>query len=524
MRVAENGVHQNLLLSMQPEEQDAADPTKNEIDTESVREKAMNDSRLSMFFRQAPPGSDHGHVGGEVQDEILRFLEMENERSRERHNRHEINISKIYELPRVIERYDWEEDDDDEVVQEAFMAKMNNSNKGGESVETFNEIKRITRKERERHYDQQTFQFKASNVEEGGIEAAKSIYIPDGKNAATARNKGAREYSLLANDHHIHDSNEDSGNNEALFVSTEEKQCQKENNMQERAIDIIRKAYDLDNTKDTIQPDGTPLKVDIEAVCVDLSLNRSNSSLNFQGRRFERHELELLSEALRSNKSVKHLNLSHCDLRSKDARIITQFLTTNKSLKTLDLSNNVITATGAVGIKKHLRENRTLKTLLLSKNYLSDKGCKVLLDMLKENASVEILALDYNGVNDQGLLLEIMKAAEQNTIGTDSNKARTLQQKYDSLRLEHEKLKTEFKAYKKTATIGMLTPQERLKRIMAKNRPRRTGKSNWKRLSMVTKLRAKVSAKKIEGNDKVDVEKVRKVKRKRKKKRTSNVS
>ena len=70
----------------------------------------------------------------------------------------------------------------------------------------------------------------------------------------------------------------------------------------------------------------------------------------------------------------------------------------------------------------------------------------------------------------------------------------------------------------------MLTPQERLKRIMAKNRPRRTGKSNWKRLSMVTKLRAKVSAKKIEGNDKVDVEKVRKVKRKRKKKRTSNVS
>jgi hypothetical protein len=449
---------------------------------------------------------------------------MENERSKERHDRHKINISKIYELPRVIERYDWEKDDDDELVQEAFMAKMNNSNKGGKSVETFNEIKRITRKERERHYDQQNFEFKASTVEQGGIEPAKSMYSVDGKNATTARNKGAQEYSLLGNDDHLDDTNDGSGNIEALFVDTEGKQSQKEKNMRERAIDIIRKAYDLDNTKDTIQPDGTPLKVDIEAVCVDLSLNRSNSSLNFRGRRFERHELELLSEALRANKSVKHLNLSHCDLRSKDARIITQFLTTNKSLKTLDLSNNVITATGAVGIKKHLRENRTLKTLLLSKNYLSDKGCKVLLDMLKENASVEILALDYNGVNDQGLLLEIMKAAEQNTIGTDSNKARTLQQKYDSLRLEHEKLKTEFKAYKKTATIGMLTPQERLKRIMAKNRPRRTGKSNWKRLSMVTKLRAKVSAKKIEGNDKVDVEKVRKVKRKRKKKRTSNVS
>ena len=129
-------------------------------------------------------------------------------------------------------------------------------------------------------------------------------------------------------------------------MSTEEKQCQKENNMRERAIDIIRKAYDLDNTKDTIQPDGTPLKVDIEAVCVDLSLNRSNSSLNFQGRRFERHELELLSEALRSNKSVKHLNLSHCDLRSKDARIITQFLTTNKSLIAIEslMSDSLVNA------------------------------------------------------------------------------------------------------------------------------------------------------------------------------------
>ena len=82
-----------------------------------------------------------------MQEEIFRFLEMENERSKERHDRHKINISKIYELPRVIERYDWEKDDDDE-LGEAFMAKMNNSNKGGKSVETFNEIKRITRKER----------------------------------------------------------------------------------------------------------------------------------------------------------------------------------------------------------------------------------------------------------------------------------------------------------------------------------------------------------------------------------------
>ena len=157
MRVAENGVHQNLqLLSMQPEEQDAADPTKRKS-TQKALGKGYERLRLSMFFRQAPPGSDHGQVGGAVQDEIIRYLEMENERSKERHNRHEINISKIYELPRVMERYDWEEDDDDQMVQEAFMAKMNNSNKGGESVETFNEIKRITRKERERHYDQQTF-------------------------------------------------------------------------------------------------------------------------------------------------------------------------------------------------------------------------------------------------------------------------------------------------------------------------------------------------------------------------------
>ena len=78
MRVAENGVHQNLLLSMQRREQDAADTTRIEIDTESVREKAMKDSRLSIFFRQAPPGSDHGQVGGAVQEEIFRFLEMEN--------------------------------------------------------------------------------------------------------------------------------------------------------------------------------------------------------------------------------------------------------------------------------------------------------------------------------------------------------------------------------------------------------------------------------------------------------------
>ena len=184
----------------------------------------------------------------------------------------------------------------------------------------------------------------------------------------------------------------------------------------------------------------------------------------------------------------------------------------------------MITATGAVGIKKHLLENRTLKTLLLSKNYLSDKGCKILLDMMKENASVEILALDYNGVNDQGLLLEIMKAAEQNTIGSDSNKARTLQEKYDSLRIEHEKLKNDFKAYKKIAINSMFTPQERLKRIMAKNRSRRTGKSNWKRLSMVTKLRAEVRAKKIDGKNKVNVGKITRVKRKRKKKRASNVS
>ena len=74
----------------------------------ALGKKAMKDSRLSIFFRQAPPGSDHGQVGGAVQEEILRFLEMENERSKERHDRHKINISKIYELPRVIERYDWE--------------------------------------------------------------------------------------------------------------------------------------------------------------------------------------------------------------------------------------------------------------------------------------------------------------------------------------------------------------------------------------------------------------------------------
>ena len=525
-------MHQRIqLLSMQLGEQDAADPKKTEIDTESLRKKAMNDPRLSIFFRQAPPGSDHGQVGGAVQDEIIRYFKMENERSKERHNRHEINISKIYELPRVMERYEWEEDDDDQMVQQAFMAKMTNANKGGGHIETFNEIKQITRKERERHYDQQNFQFKVSGVEKCLLEPEKSINSVDSKNAATAQRKGAQEYSLFANyDDHLNDANDvrlnningDSDNYEDLFATKEEKQKQKEKNMRERAIDIIRKAYDLNNTKDILQPDGTPLKVDMEAVCVDLSLNRSNSSLNFRGRRFERHELELLSEALRANESVKHLNLSHCDIKSKDARIITQFLTTNKSLKTLDLSHNVITATGAVGIKKHLRENKTLKTLLLSNNYLSDKGCKILLDMMKENASVEILALDYNGVNDQGLLLEIMKAAEQNTVGSESNKARTLQEKYDSLRVEHEKLKNEFKTYKKIATNSMFTPQERLKRIMAKNRPRRTGKSNWKRLSIVSKLRAKVSAEKSGANAKSNLDKISRVKvKKRKKKRAS---
>ena len=58
---------------------------------------------------------------------------------------------------------------------------------------------------------------------------------------------------------------------------------------------------DWSDTKDILQVDGTPLKVDMEAVCVDLSLNRSKAVLNFRGRRFERHELELLSEALRTN-------------------------------------------------------------------------------------------------------------------------------------------------------------------------------------------------------------------------------
>ena len=174
-------------------------------------------------------------------------------------------------------------DDDDELVQEAFMAKMNNSNKGGKSVETFNEIKRITRKERRDTMINKILNLKHPLWNKVVLNRQNQCISVDGKNATTARNKGAQEYSLLGNDDHLDDTNDGSGNIEALFVDTEGKQSQKEKNMRERAIDIIRKAYDLDNTKDTIQPDGTPLKVDIEAVCVDLSLNRSNSSLNFRG-------------------------------------------------------------------------------------------------------------------------------------------------------------------------------------------------------------------------------------------------
>ena len=88
------------------------------------------------------------------------------------------------------------------------------------------------------------------------------------------------------------------------------------------------------------------------------------------------------------------------------------------------------------------------------------------------------------------LLLEILKASEQNTQGSASNKARTVQEKYDALKAEHEKLKSEYKKFKKIQTNTMFTPQERLKMIMAKNKPRRTGKSNWKRLSVANKLRA----------------------------------
>ena len=76
------------------------------------------------YLRKAPPGAKHGMVGGEVQEEILRLLMMENERSLERHMAHDENISQMYELPRVIEAFDWEEDDDDEIVATAYHAKM----------------------------------------------------------------------------------------------------------------------------------------------------------------------------------------------------------------------------------------------------------------------------------------------------------------------------------------------------------------------------------------------------------------
>jgi len=486
------------------------------------------------YLRKAPPGAKHGMVGGEVQQEILRLLMMENERSLERHMAHDENISQMYELPRVIEAFDWEEDDDDEIVATAYNAKMEKHEPG---LETFDQLKKMTRKERQTHFNQQTFRFNASKVENALSSLKHGDNDDPSKLSASQMKQKVSPFatpqsstkttidkiSVFSNPFHANKSNDSEDDDDENTNNTSSKTDEKKK-LEEKAKEIITKAYDLDDTKDILQVDGTPLKVDMEAVCVDLSLNRSKAVLNFRGRRFERHELELLSEALRTNTSVKRLILSFCELKSKDVRIVTQFLTTNTSLRVLDLSHNYLTATGAIGMKKNIEKNKTLKVLLLSRNYLSNKGSKVLLDMMKQNGTIEMLALDYNGVDDKALLLEILKASEQNTKGSASNKARSIQEKFDQLKLEHEKLKNEFKNYKKVASNTMFTPQERLKMIMNKNKSkmtRRTGKANWKRLSVVNKLRAGLIKSKSKQQDEANSlnAKIKKGKKKAKKKK-----
>ena len=247
-------------------------------------------------------------------------------------------------------------------------------------------------------------------------------------------------------------------------------------------VDIVSKAYDLDELATLFGEDGVPLKVDMDNVCVDLTYNKTKSTLNFRGRRFARSELELLSEAMRMNSSVKTLVLASCELNSKDVRIVSQFLANNASLSCLDLSHNYITLAGAEALRDVLAKNRALKALLLSKNYLGNDGCKVLLDMMKKNGVVSVLTLDYNGVDNIDLLQRIMESAEANTVGTVANERRNVHEAYEDLRKEHQRLKKQFKDYKRVSMDTMLTPQERLKVIMSKRRPRRSGKGNWKAL------------------------------------------
>ena len=137
---------------------------------------------------------------------------------------------------------------------------------------------------------------------------------------------------------------------------------------------------------------------------------------------------------------------------------------------------------------------------------------------------LRLLMMENERSLERHMLLEILKASEQNTKGSASNKARSIQEKFDQLKLEHEKLKNEFKNYKKVASNTMFTPQERLKMIMNKNKSkmtRRTGKANWKRLSVVNKLRAGLIKSKSNQQDEANSlnAKIKKGKKKAKKKK-----
>ena len=220
-------------------------------------------------------------------------------------------------------------------------------------------------------------------------------------------------------------------------------------NYMDPRLRVIKLAKDLNSLKVHEASDGTPLAVDMDNVCVDLTYNKTEKVLNFCGRRFSRPDLELLSEAMRMNSSVKHLSLAHCDLNSKDVRLATSFLAKNATLKKLDLSHNVITLAGAEALAEVHRENRTLKVLCLSKNYLGNDGCRVMLDLLKQNGTIEIVTLDYNGADNVELLHDIMVAAEQNTGGSAANDAKNIHERFRLLEAEHAKLKAEFKDYRR---------------------------------------------------------------------------